>query len=309
MIVCCGEALIDMIPTMDSSGARSFTPHAGGAIFNTAIALGRLGAQAHFVSGISTDLFGKILLDQLHKSNVATDLVVRSDRPTTLAFVELTDGHASYVFYDENTAGRLLDPQQRPSIPDAANAMYFGGISLISEPAADFYLALAVREASRRVIVVDPNIRVSFIQDEVSYRARLDTLIAHIDILKVSDEDLNWIVPGPLSLLEKAGVLRERGPEIVVLTKGSAGACALFGEGEIVDVPAQTVTVADTVGAGDTFNAGFLAKLAEDGLLDRNRINNLNAADLRRALEYGTKVAAVTVSRPGANPPWKSELA
>lgn len=309
MIVCCGEALIDMIPTTDSSGARSFTPHAGGAIFNTAIALGRLGAQSHFVSGVSTDLFGKILLDQLHKSNVATDLVVRSDRPTTLAFVELTDGHASYVFYDENTAGRLLDPQELPSIPDAANAMYFGGISLISEPAADFYLALAMREASRRVIVVDPNIRVSFIQDEVSYRARLNKLIAHVDILKVSDEDLDWIVPGPLSLLEKAGVLRERGPEIVVLTKGSAGACALFGEGEIVDVAAQTVTVADTVGAGDTFNAGFLAKLAEDGLLDRNRINNLNAADLRRALEYGTKVAAVTVSRPGANPPWKSELA
>jgi fructokinase len=261
------------------------------------------------VSGISTDLFGKILLDQLHKSNVATDLVVRSDRPTTLAFVELTDGQASYVFYDENTAGRLLDPQKLPSIPDAAKAMYFGGISLISEPAADFYLALAMREASRRVIVVDPNIRVSFIQDEASYRARLDKLIAHVDILKVSDEDLDWIVPGPLSLLEKAGVLRERGPEIVVLTKGSAGACALFGEGEIVDVAAQTVTVADTVGAGDTFNAGFLAKLAEDGLLNRNRINNLNAADLRRALEHGTKVAAVTVSRPGANPPWKSELA
>ena len=141
-------------------------------------------------------------------------------------------GTRAMFFYDENTAGRLLDPQQRPSIPDAANAMYFGGISLISEPAADFYLALAVREASRRVIVVDPNIRVSFIQDEVSYRARLDTLIAHVDILKVSDEDLDWIVPGPLSLLEKAGVLRERGPEIVVLTKGSAGACALFGEGE-----------------------------------------------------------------------------
>lgn len=308
MIVCCGEALIDMIPVADSTGGQSLKPHAGGAVFNTAIALGRLGIPSHFLSGVSTDLFGKILLTELHNSDVVTDLVIQSDRPTTLAFVELTDGHASYVFYDENTAGRMLDPNDLPAIPDGAQAMYFGGISLINEPAADFYLALAMRESRRRVIVADPNIRPNFVTDEKRYRARLDQLIACVDILKVSDEDLDWLVPGPLTQIEKAEALRERGPKVVVLTRGSAGACALFGIDESVEVPVQKVEVADTVGAGDTFNAGFLASLSQNGLLEKACIEALGAPDLKGALEYGAQVAAITVSRPGANPPWKSEL-
>jgi fructokinase len=308
VIVCCGEALIDMIPSVDPAGGQVLKPHAGGAVFNTAIALGRLGAQSNFLSGISTDLFGKILLNELHKSNVMTDLVIRSDRPTTLAFVELTNGHASYVFYDENTAGRMLDPANLPAIPAAAKAMYFGGISLINEPAADFYLALAIREAKKRVIVADPNIRANFVVDEARYRARLDQLIACVDILKVSDEDLDWIVPGSLTQIEKANVLLERGPDVVVLTRGSDGACALFGEGSMVETSAQKVDVADTVGAGDTFNAGLLADLSQNGFLDRSRISEIGESALRCALEHGAKVAAITVSRPGATPPWQHEL-
>lgn len=308
MIVCCGEALIDMIPIADPAGEQSLKPHAGGAVFNTAIALGRLGVQAKFLSGVSTDLFGKILLAELHNSNVVTDLVIRSDRPTTLAFVELNDGQASYVFYDENTAGRMLDRRDLPVIPKAAQAMYFGGISLINEPAADFYLALALRESKKRVIIADPNIRANFITDEARYRERLDQLIGCVDILKVSDEDLDWIVPGPLTLLAKAGVLRERGPKLVVLTQGSDGACALFGDHIMVDVPVQKVTVVDTVGAGDTFNAGFLAYLLEKGFLAKDGFENINENDLKDALEHGAKVAAITVSRAGANPPWKDEL-
>lgn len=309
MIVCCGEALIDMIPTVDHLGEQSLKPHAGGAIFNTAIALGRLGVLTHFVSGISTDLFGKILLNELHKSNVNTEFVLRSHRPSTLAFVELENGHASYVFYDENTAGRMLSSYDLPTLPDAAKAMYFGGISLINEPAADFYLALAMRESARRIIVLDPNIRSNFIEDEQSYRARLDKFIAHADILKVSDEDLNWIISGPLSEAEKVHILRERGPAVVVLTRGSAGACAFFGDKQIVEIAAENVDVEDTVGAGDTFNAGFLAKLAEDAVLERESLTALGPDALKRALAHGAKVAAITVSRAGANPPWAHELA
>lgn len=309
MIICCGEALIDMIPLLDSDGGQSLKPHAGGAVFNTAIALGRLGIQSNFLSGVSTDLFGKILLGELHKSNVNTDLVIRSDRPTTLAFVELTEGHASYVFYDENTAGRMLDPQALPTIPAAAKAMYFGGISLINEPAADFYLALALRESARRVIVVDPNIRANFVTNEKRYRARLDQMIACANIVKVSDEDLDWIVPGPLTQVEKATTLLERGVNVVVLTQGSDGAYALFGNERLIKVPGQKVEVVDTVGAGDTFNAGFLASLSQNGLLELNRIEAIGERELRLALEYGAKVAAITVSRAGANPPWQNELA
>lgn len=308
MIVCCGEALIDMIPQADPNGGQSLKPHAGGAVFNTAIALGRLGVSSYFLSGVSTDMFGKMLLQELHCSRVDTGLVIRSDRPTTLAFVELTDGHASYVFYDENTAGRMLDPNELPEIPQAAQAMYFGGISLINEPAADFYLALALRESKRRVIVADPNIRANFVTDEARYRARLDQLIACVDILKVSDEDLDWIVPGPLTQIEKADVLRERGPKVIVLTRGGDGACAFFGNDLMVEVPVEKVEVADTVGAGDTFNAGFLASLSQNGVLAKATVERLLPADLNAALELGAKVAAITVSRPGANPPWHREL-
>lgn len=308
MIVCCGEALIDMIPLADPAGGQSLKPHAGGAVFNTAIALGRLGVSSEFVSGISTDLFGKVLIDALHASAVGTGHVVRSERPTTLAFVELNAGHATYTFYDENTAGRMLDPHDLPAIPDATKAMYFGGISLINEPAADFYLALALREAEHRVIVADPNIRASFITDEGHYRARLEKLIACVDILKVSDEDLDWIVPGEASHIEKAQTLRAQGPKVVVLTRGGDGACAVFGDGMMVEVSVPKVTVADTVGAGDTFNAGLLASLHENGLLNRPALRKIDQHQLKTALEYGAKVAAVTVSRHGANPPWRDEV-
>ena len=309
MIMCCGEALIDMIPREDADGGHCLKPHVGGAVFNTAIALGRLGVSSTFLSGISKDLFGKLLLDALHYSNVQTDLAMLSDRPTTLAFVELVDGQATYIFYDENTAGRMLDPNELPSIPDVTKAMYFGGISLINEPAADFYVALAERESSRRIIVADPNIRANFISNEVAYRGRLEQLIACVDIVKVSDDDLHWIIPGALTLVEKAQTLREQGAAIVVLTKGSAGACAFFGAGQVVEVPVQAVQVADTVGAGDTFNAGVLASLDRVGLLSRERFKDVDEGALRAALELGAKVASITVSRQGANPPWAHEFA
>ena len=308
MIVCCGEALVDMIPMVDPKGGQSLKPHAGGAVFNTAIALGRLGVQSNFLSGISTDLFGKMLLNELHKSNVVTDLVIRADRPTTLAFVELKNGQARYVIYDENTAGRMLNSEDLPAIPEAAKAMYFGGISLINEPAADFYLALALSEPKRCVIVADPNIRANYIADEMRYRKRLDQLIACVDILKVSDEDLDWIIPGPQAQIVKANVLRARGPKVVVLTRGSDGACALYGDDLMVEVPVQKVKVADTVGAGDTFNAGFLANLSQNGFLDRRHLHEIGESELIRALEYGARVAAITVSRLGADPPWEHEI-
>jgi len=309
MILCCGEALIDMIPTSGDTGTVSFTPHPGGAVFNTAIALGRLRTHTWFLSGLSSDLFGDQLRHALAGSNVDATLAIMSDRPTTLGFVQLTDGHATYCFYDENTAGRMLEPSQIPNIPKDVSTLYFGGISLISEPCAEFYLALAERHSHKRVVMMDPNIRANFLTDEDRYRRRLGKMIACTDILKVSDEDLNWIIPGQLTLYEKAAQIRETGPEIVVLTRGSDGASALFGDDTIIEVPAQLVEVVDTVGAGDTFNAGVLSKLSELGLLKKDALPNIASSDIRAALEHGARVASVTVSRAGCNPPWAHELA
>ena len=309
MILCCGEALIDMIPSISQSGEPGFTPHCGGAVFNTAIAMGRLGTRTEFLSGLSSDLFGDQLRHALAESNVATSLVITSNLPTTLAFVQLANGHANYTFYDENSAGRNLLKEQLPSVPDDVAALFFGGICLINEPCAEFYSALAIQESASKVIAIDPNIRADFVQDENRYRARLDSLIKHADIVKVSDEDLNWILPQNTPLNDKVYRIQEMGPKVVVLTKGGEGASALIPGGEIVEMAAQRVDVVDTVGAGDSFNAGILSKLLDKGLLTKNAIGNIEALAMKEALEHATRVAAFTVSRSGANPPWFHELA
>ena len=307
MILCCGEALIDMVPVKTPDGT-AFHPHAGGAIFNTAIALGRLGARTAMLTGLSSDLFGQQLSMALTESKVDTALVVTTDRPTTLAFVHLVDGHATYNFFDENSAGRMLEVAELPQIPDEVQTLYFGGISLACEPSADTYASLMAQQAARKVIFIDPNIRTTFIKDEDRYRARMANMLKLADIVKVSDEDLHWLVEGPLSLGEKAEQLMDAGPALVIVTLGSQGAMAISASGVEVSVPAPKIEVVDTVGAGDTFNAGVLAKLAELDVLRKENLLRLSADTLEAALQNGANVAAVTVSRSGANPPWSHEL-
>ena len=306
MILCCGEALIDMLPRETAGGEAAFAPYAGGAVFNTAIALGRLGAPAGFFSGLSTDLFGDMLAQVLAASQVDTTLCARSGRPTTLAFVRLVDGQASYAFYDENTAGRMLSPADLPALPDAVQALFFGGISLVNDPAASSYAALMARESASRVTMIDPNIRPGFITDEPAYRARIGGMIGRADIVKLSDEDLHWLEgPGDPTALAR-GILA-RGPKLVLITEGARGARGITATQDRF-APAQRVTVADTVGAGDTFNAGALTALHRAGALTKQALSALPDATLDAALSLGTRAAAVTVSRPGANPPWAQEL-
>lgn len=308
MILCCGEALIDMLPATLADGRRAFVPHAGGAVFNTAIALGRLGAPVGLFTGLSEDLFGRMLAAELAASRVQTDLVVRSARPTTLAFVELADGQARYHFHDENTAGRMLTRADLPDLPATAGALFFGGISLACEPAADAYAALLHRQAGQRVVMIDPNIRPAFIADPARYRARLAGMLARADIVKVSEEDLDWLAPGPAPLADRARALIGQGPQLVVVTRGAAGAVGFHASGAEVAVPPCPAEVVDTVGAGDSFNAGLLACLHAKGLLGRAEIAALSPQELGAAMEFGAKVAAVTVTRAGANPPWAHEL-
>ncbi len=308
MILCCGEALIDMIPTPTITGRDGFVPHAGGAVFNTSIALGRLGVQTGMLTGLSSDMFGQQLADALRASHVDTSHIITSNRPTTLAFVRLQDGHATYSFYDENSAGRMLGIDDLPVISTEVSSLYLGGISLACEPGASTYATLLEREGKARAVMMDPNIRPQFIQDIDRYRARLDGMMALADIVKLSDEDLNWMVPSPLSLADKVKVVLKRGPSVVILTRGGEGATGFLADGSEVNVPAQRVEIVDTVGAGDTFNAGVLAKLYELGALRKAELKSLSPDALRQGLENGARVAAVTVSRAGANPPWAEEL-
>lgn len=299
MILCCGESLIDMLPRQTDAGEQAFAPFAGGAVFNTAIALGRLGAPTGYLGGLSNDLFGQLLADSLAASKVDYSLCPRSARPTTLAFVTLTNGQARYAFYDENTAGRMLSEADLPDLDNSTEALFFGGISLVSEPQANSYAALCAR-AGDRVVMIDPNIRPDFISDEAGYRARLAGMLARADIVKISDEDIDWLETDPATLLQGD-------TSVVLVTLGAEGVDVVTGSGTL-RVAAKRVEVVDTVGAGDTFNAGFLAALDSAGLLTRAALAVASAEALGSAADLGVRAAAVTVSRAGANPPWDTEL-
>ncbi|EEW25904.1 carbohydrate kinase family protein [Rhodobacter ferrooxidans] len=306
MILSCGEALIDMLPRTSTEGEPAFAPYAGGAVFNTAIALGRLGAPAGFFSGLSTDMLGEILTQTLEASKVDTSFCARSPRPTTVAFVKLVNGQATYAFYDENTAGRMLALTDLPNLPPAVTTLFFGGISLVNDPAASTYDALQAREAPTRVTMIDPNIRPGFITDQGPYRARIARMMARADIVKLSDEDLHWLqgAGDPVTLARQ---ILATGPRLLFLTEGAKGARAITATQDRF-VAASPVKVADTVGAGDTFNAGVLAALHAAGALTKPALAALPDATLDAALSLGTRAAAITVSRPGANPPWVHEL-
>lgn len=306
MILCAGESLIDMLPRRTDAGESAFAPYPGGAVFNTAIALGRLGAPVGFFSGISTDLFGQMLTGALEASGVDAGFAARSERPTTLAFVTLRDGHASYAFYDENTAGRMLAETELPDLSGDVKALFVGGISLMVEPCARAYEALMAREAGQRLTMIDPNIRPGFIRDEAVYRSRIARMMALADIVKLSDEDLAWLAGHDDTDKAASEVLAE-GTRLVCITRGSEGVTGYTSSGA-VRVAARRVEVVDTVGAGDTFNAGLLAGLREADALTKSTVADLGEDTIRSALELGVRAAAVTVSRAGANPPRRDEL-
>ncbi|WP_299613478.1 carbohydrate kinase [uncultured Tateyamaria sp.] len=303
MILCAGEALIDMIP--NEGGA--YVPHVGGAVLNTAVALGRLGEDVGLITGLSSDPFGTMIADHMTASHVSTDHAVRSDRNTTLAFVHLDQGNATYTFYDADTATRNIQPSDIAAVPAGTKAVFFGGISLCNPPVADSLLDLALSQPADRLVMADPNIRPGFVSDQDGYRTRLTKLIGRADIVKLSDDDIGWLIPDG-DLATKAQAILDMGTKMLLLTEGGDGATAYLANGTRVRVAAEKAQVVDTVGAGDTFNAGCLAALQRAGALSPAAIETLDESTITDMLTLAARAAAVTVSRAGANPPWANEL-
>jgi fructokinase len=307
MIVCCGEALIDFLPRKTAEGELAYQPFCGGSVYNTAIALGRLGVPTGFFSGLSTDFFGEMLHDGLKASAVDLGYAKIWDKPSTLAFVKFTDGHARYSFFDDNSASRMLTKRDLPKLAKSVEALHFGSISLIPEPGGSTLETLMRREARSRVVSIDPNIRPGQIKNRRAHMARLARMFAMADIVKVSDEDVAYMT-GKADLDAAARKWLKRGAKIVVVTRGGEGVAA-FTARFATRQPAVKVKVADTVGAGDTFTAGLLAALRKARLLGKKKLATITEADLGAALSFAARAAAVTCSRPGADPPWAKELA
>ncbi len=306
MILCCGEALIDFLPREGKDGAAVFQPFSGGSVYNTAIALGRLGETVGLLTGVSTDFFGDSLLDGLKASRVDLKYCRRKPHHTTLAFVKLTDGHARYSFVDDASAGRNLVKADLPKLTGTIAALHFGSISLIPEPCGGTYEALLKREAKSRVISIDPNIRASLIKDKKKHLTRLNRLMALADIVKISDEDVVWMT-GKKNFAATAKKWLRAGAKIVAITKGGDGV-EVFTQAYSFMRAAPKVKVADTVGAGDTFTAGLLTHLSRGKRLSKKTIATIAESDLQAAADFAMKAAAVTVSRPGADPPWEHEV-
>lgn len=305
MILCCGEALIDMIPTK-ANGEDAYLPKVGGAVYNTAIALGRMGASPFFLGSISNDIFGKKILSELEESKVNTSLCLKSDSNSTLAFADVKDGTTTYLFIDENSANKNIKLNNLEKLSEEIKTLYIGGISLMSEPSGTEIEAFIYKESKDKVVFFDPNIRPNLICNKEVYMKRFENILAQSDIVKVSHEDLEWLYPNS-DTNEIQKLWLKLGVSLVVLTKGSKGAVVKTNFYEVNSI-SKRVKVVDTIGAGDIFNAAFLFSLQRSGTLCKDNIKNVSSLTIKESLDFANKVAAISVTRVGANPPYLSEI-
>lgn len=301
MIVVAGEALYDLVLT-ESEGLSA---HPGGGPYNTARTIARLGRPVAFLGRLSTDRLGRSLLRELEADGVLTAPVVPTDDPTTLALAEMDGGGvASYRFYTAGTAAAGLAPAEAlAALPPQVGALHLGTLGLVLEPTATALECVLEAVDEDTVVMLDPNVRPELISDPAAYRSRLARLLARVDVVKVSDVDLEWLYPG-VSPLEAAERLLAAGPRAALATQGAAGASVVLADGSAF-VPAFPVEVVDTIGAGDAFGGGFLAWWHESGL-GREELADREA--VLAAARFAAEVAARTCARAGAAPPLRSEL-
>ncbi|MGW7449125.1 carbohydrate kinase family protein [Kitasatospora sp. NPDC054795] len=278
-----GECVADIV----RSGAEPDRVHPGGSPANVAYGLARLGRPAVLLTELGPDANGRLIRRHLESAGVRVRAAVVARTPS--AVVELDgQGRARYTFDIRWT----LPPTELAEPPAA---IHLGSIAAVTEPGAGSVLALVERWRGRARISYDPNVRPALMGDRAESVRRVERWVALSDLVKASDEDLAWLYPG-----ERPEAVAERwlglGPAVVAVTLGAEGAFARTVEGGHVEAAALPVPVADTVGAGDSFMAAFLhARTA--------------GADLAVCLTHGVTAAALTVARPGANPPSAAELA
>ena len=292
-----GEVLIDLIP----EGADR-KPVVGGGPANTAKALAKLGIDTQFIDGISSDQYGQMAKNELKTAGVKLGYVKYSDKPTCLAIVSLSEsGSATYEFVIENTATFDFTHDWLPNPhTDRPSLLHVGTLASVIEPGASVLFEWAQSVAKVAPIVFDPNIRPAVISDRKQYVAQVERWVAISSAVKVSDDDLKWLYPS-LEIVQVVNNWLTKGPSLVVLTYGDKGLTG-HRKNERVSVDAVKVSVADTVGAGDTVGAILVEAVVKDGL------DNLTGVRLETMLKRAAKAASITVSRVGANPPTSEEL-
>jgi fructokinase len=305
MFTVVGEALVDLVQSRDDPA--EFTAHAGGSPYNVAITLGRLDRQVSLVARSGRDAFGRMLEDKARASGVAFDRWQVVDEPTSLAVASLDPaGVATYDFYLDSTAGLGWDDSLVDLVP-TGGVLHLGSIASWRPPSGPVLQAMQRRafESGTTLVSYDPNVRPALIADVAAARASMERCIAAAHLVKASDEDVAHLYPGE-SLAEVAA--RWAAP-LVVVTLGGSGAVAFGADGELARCAGRQITVADTVGAGDSFAGGLLAALADAQLASPQALAGATREQLGAALERAVAVSAITCERRGAEPPTTAELA
>lgn len=308
MFLVCGEALFDFFLESEAGPASAlYAARAGGSPFNVAIGLARLGEVSGLLTGLSTDLLGQRLAAVLADEGVSTAYAIPTDRPTTISLVGLdTAGVPAYQFYKNGSADTGVSPADLPALGAEVTGLHFGSYSLAAAPVADAAAALAERY-SDRFVSLDPNVRPTVEPDMAIWRMRLSALYPRATLVKISAEDLDLLHPG-VTAERFAADLIGRGVGLVVVTDGGDTAMGWTASGHHATATPPRVTVVDTVGAGDTFQAALIARLLRAPGGPRAGVADLDTRGLAALLSFAARAASITCSRRGADLPRLAEL-
>ncbi|WP_033307803.1 carbohydrate kinase [Streptomyces iakyrus] len=300
---CVADAFTEPAPAPNELALRVLP---GGGPANTAVALARLGTPARFLARLSGDVFGRLFRAHLAASGVDLSHAVEAAEPSTLAVAELdAQGQAAFSFHAQTTADWQWTRAELSGVDMADTAcVHTGSLALVREPGGAVVEDFLAAAAPRATISIDPNVRPLLVRPEV-YRARLAHWCSLADVLRLSEDDLDLLLPGTPPE-QACDAWHAAGARLVVITRGAEGALASL-DGERVQVPAVATPVVDTVGAGDSFTAGLLHHLGTHGLLG-GRLTDLSLADVEAACLFAVQVAALTCSVAGPNPPWRDQL-
>lgn len=304
MLTVIGETLIDEV----ISDTASMRAHVGGSPMNVAVGLARLGHPAQFVGRYGDDEYGRMIRKHLRDNSVPFPVAPDSS-PTSVATARLDPaGGAAYDFQLVWDLPGLA--AQKDTLLDGTTLLHTGSIATMLAPGASDVLALVQAAHPLATVTYDPNCRPSIIDDADFAREQAEKFVTLADVIKASDEDLAWLYPDRTPE-QSARAWLAAGPAVVVVTRGSKGPWAVCRAGKL-SVPAPSTSVVDTVGAGDSFMAalvGALVGLELDGAHRRDELRRINLGQLTGALQYAARAAAITVSRAGANPPTREEMA
>lgn len=295
-----GEALIDIVISPDGRTAE----HVGGSPANVAVGLARLGHDTALITHIGADERGERIASQLGAEGVRLSSGSRSADRTSTATATLDEAGAATYDFD-------LDWRLDGTVDVAEGGhLHTGSIAATLPPGAAIVRRIIESARGGSTVSYDPNVRPSLMRDPATARAAIEEIVALADVVKASDEDLQWLYPGA-PLIDVMRTWTELGPRICVVTRGADHILALLGS-ELHEISAKGVSVVDTVGAGDSFMAGLLSGLLDAGLLggpdSRAQLLAATSEQILTAVARGIACSAITVSRAGANLPTRRDL-